>query len=203
VLVVLSASSLLGPPPLSKKELWLADKGARHDVRLTHKPPTSASPVLTLHNVWTQESLPVPLTTTRSGDVPLPLTAPPPAPPPGTTAPFEQLARDHYTNQAARMDGRLFQTVLRAAQRFHARYVEIVSGFRAPKYQLLLRKKGHEVARESQHPLGQAVDFRIPSVQTTQLLRFVKSLHLGGVGYYPESKFVHADVGRVRFWRGH
>jgi uncharacterized protein YcbK (DUF882 family) len=31
----------------------------------------------------------------------------------------------------------------------------------------------------------------------------VRSLHLGGVGYYPESKFVHADVGPIRFWRGH
>jgi hypothetical protein len=201
--VVLSASSLLGPPPLSKKELWLADKGARHDVHLQRAPQASAVPVLTLHNVWTQESLPVPLTTTRAGEVPLPLAAAPSPLPPGTTAPFEQLARDHYTNQAARMDARLFQTVLKAAQKFRARYVEIVSGFRAPKYQLILRKKGHEVARDSQHPLGQAVDFRIPSVQTTQLLRFVKSLHLGGVGYYPESKFVHADVGRVRFWRGH
>jgi uncharacterized protein YcbK (DUF882 family) len=34
-------------------------------------------------------------------------------------------------------------------------------------------------------------------------LRFVRSLRLGGVGFYPESKFVHADVGRIRFWRGH
>jgi uncharacterized protein YcbK (DUF882 family) len=186
----------LGPPQLSKKELWLADKGARHDVHLARgpKPGTAPTPVLTLHNVWTQESLPVTLPAPGAPEATVIASAP---------APFEQLARDHYTNQASRMDARLFQTVVRAAQRFGARYVEIVSGFRAPKYQLILRKKGHEVARDSQHPLGQAVDFRIPSVKTPILLRFVKSLHLGGVGYYPDSKFVHADVGRVRFWRGH
>jgi uncharacterized protein YcbK (DUF882 family) len=47
------------------------------------------------------------------------------------------------------------------------------------------------------------VDFRLPGIATRKLLRFVRSLHLGGVGYYPESAFVHADVGPVRFWRGH
>jgi uncharacterized protein YcbK (DUF882 family) len=79
----------------------------------------------------------------------------------------------------------------------------VVSGFRAPKYNLLLRKKGHEVARESQHPLGHAVDFRLPGLSTRHLLQFVRGLHLGGVGYYPRSAFVHADVGPVRYWRGH
>jgi len=39
-------------------------------------------------------------------------------------------------------------------------------------------------------------------VPTKKLLRFVRSLHLGGVGYYPHSSFVHADTGRVRFWKG-
>ena len=180
------------PEPPSKKEAWLSDKAARPAVHLQQVPKLGGAPVLTLHNVWTNESLPVVLQPAAKG-----ASIAQPA------APFAELARDHYTNQAAPMDARLFDTVVRAASQFHARYVEIVSGFRAPKYQLMLRKKGHEVARESQHPLGQAVDFRIPNVTTKVLLRWVRSLHLGGVGYYPESKFVHADVGRVRFWRGH
>jgi uncharacterized protein YcbK (DUF882 family) len=182
-------------PPKTKKEAWLADKAARPPVHLERAPKLGAAPVLTLHNVWTNESLPVvlqPAPASKGGGA-LPQSA----------APFAELARDHYTNQSAPMDARLFDTVVRAANQFHARYVEIVSGFRAPKYQLMLRKKGHEVARESQHPLGQAVDFRIPTVATRVLLRWVRSLHLGGVGYYPDSKFVHADVGRVRFWKGH
>ena len=181
--------------PPSKKEEWLSDKAARTAVHLQAAPKAGGAPVLTLHNVWTNESLPVVLSPPSSSGKGAQLAQP--------AAPFAQLARDHYTNQAAPMDARLFDTVVRAANQFHARYVEIVSGFRAPKYQLMLRKKGHEVARESQHPLGQAVDFRIPNVTTKVLLRWVRSLHLGGVGYYPESKFVHADVGRIRFWRGH
>ena len=79
----------------------------------------------------------------------------------------------------------------------------MVSAYRAPKYNLLLRKKGHETARDSQHPLGHAIDFRLPGLPTKQLLRFVRSLRAGGVGFYPESAFVHCDVGRIRYWSGH
>jgi uncharacterized protein YcbK (DUF882 family) len=171
---------------LSKKAAFLEEKADREDKRAL-KPPRPSAPdrVLTLHNMWTSESLPVilgrELEPTR----------------------FDELTRCHYTNQATTMDQRLFATVLRAAEHFKASYIEIVSGYRAPKYQLMLRKKGHEVARDSEHPRGEAVDFRIPNVPTKVLLRFVRSLKLGGVGYYPESKFVHCDVGRIRFWRGH
>lgn len=178
--------SALQQADLSKKEAFLRDKQERKDVRATRLPTAAAAPVLTLHNVWTNESLPVVLTPT-----------------PAPAAPFNQITRDHYTNQTTKMDPRLFETVVRAAEKFHARYVEIVSGFRAPKYQLMLRKKGHEVARDSQHPRGDAVDFRVAGVPTRILLRYIRSLKLGGVGYYPESKFVHADVGPIRFWRGH
>jgi uncharacterized protein YcbK (DUF882 family) len=152
---------------------------------MTRVPARVAARVNTLHNVWTNESLPV-------------LMGQPQAQPR-----FDELTHCHYTNQATSMDARLVETVLKAAQKFKASYVEIVSGFRAPKYQLMLRKKGHEVARDSEHPRGHAVDFRIPGVMTKRLLSYVRSLHLGGVGYYPESHFVHADVGRIRFWRGH
>ncbi len=188
-------SALPSPPATgerSKKAAFLDDKEKRKDVHLARVLAPAAAPVLTLHNVWTNETLPVVLAPTEKGVV-----VPKPA------APFDQIARDHYTNQATRMDGRLFDTIVRAADKFHARYVEIVSGFRAPKYQLMLRKKGHEVARDSQHPRGTAVDFRVAGVPTKLLLRFVRSLRLGGVGYYPESHFVHADVGPIRFWRGH
>ena len=97
---------------------------------------------------------------------------------------------------------RLASVILTAAANFKATLIEVVSGYRAPKYNLMLRKKGHAVARESQHPLGQAVDFRLIGVATNQLYRFVRSLRVGGVGFYPHSGFVHADVGPIRTWKG-
>lgn len=177
----------------SKKGRFLAEKHARarahtavRRVRLPAGLTTQAAVMpISLFNVWTLEVLPVD-------------PAEPPKPPV-----FSQFLRCHYTNQATSVDPRLLNVVLGAAHKFNRQMVEVVSGFRAPKYNLLLRKKGHEVARESQHPMGHAVDFRLPGLSTRLLLGFVRGLHLGGVGYYPHSAFVHADVGPVRYWRGH
>jgi uncharacterized protein YcbK (DUF882 family) len=177
----------LPKPELSKKERFLAEKHSRAPVCATRAPHpgTPAALPITLRNLWTHESLPVD----------------PARPPPEDDV--DRFLRCHFTNQATRMDPRLVGVVMAAAKKFSAQVVEVVSGFRAPKYNLFLRKKGHEVARDSQHPKGHAVDFRLPGLATTKLLRFVRSLRLGGVGYYPASAFVHADVGPRRFWKGH
>jgi uncharacterized protein YcbK (DUF882 family) len=185
LLLPLTAQAAEAADELSKKGAFLKEKADRKDLRATRPPRNAAEKVLTLRNVWTHESLPVVVGKSLE------------------TGYFDKFVRCHHTNQTTAMDGRLMETIVRAASKFGASYVEVVSGFRAPKYQLVLRKKGREVARDSEHPKGQAVDFRIPTIPTKTLLKYVKSLHLGGVGYYPESKFVHADVGRVRFWRGH
>lgn len=166
----------------SKKARFLADK-ARRPVRARHAPAGPVA-VLTFRNMWTRELLPID-----------------PKQPPASVA-IDRFLRCHYTNQATDMDPRLLDVALRAARHFQSTLVQVVSGYRAPKYNLMLRKKGHAVARESQHPLGHALDFRLPGVATRTLYRFVRSLRLGGVGYYPESAFVHADVGPIRTWRG-
>jgi hypothetical protein len=173
-----------GDDDLSKKSRFLREKGERDERRAERPPDLEASRVITLRNLWTHEVLPL-----QPGD--------------DGAAQFDGLVRCHHTNQVTPMDRRLVTVLLQAAARFGSSTVDIVSGFRAPKYQLMLRKKGHEVARDSEHPRGHAIDFRVPSVPTRMLLKFVRSLRLGGVGYYPESQFVHADVGRVRYWRGH
>ncbi len=177
----LADESEAGP---SKKEKLLADKQARPAVHREEEPPAEAQRPISLVNVWTREVLPVD-----------------PAHRP-QEAEIDRFLRCHFTNQATAMDPRLFDVAMKAAAKFKSVVVEVVSGFRSPKYNLMLRKKGHAVARESQHPLGHALDFRLPGLATKRLLSFVRSLHQGGVGYYPHSEFVHADVGPVRFWRG-
>lgn len=79
---------------------------------------------------------------------------------------------------------------------------EVVSGYRSDKLNEMLRKKGRHVARQSQHVLGRAVDFRVVGVPTRDLLRFVRTVHRGGVGFYPSSGFVHVDAGPNRRWSG-
>jgi hypothetical protein len=212
------------PRTLSKKEEWLREKAARPDCHTTEedlaravvafkkgskapkarapaKAPSGVAafgadpggkvglrilPLTTLYNVWTREALPL-----LPGQSEATL-----------ASRFFPFLRDHYTNQATRMDTRLLGVLARVADKFDAKRIEVVSGYRSPKYNLMLRKKGHQVARHSQHMEGNAVDFRIRGVATKQVLHYVKSLHLGGVGFYPHSQFVHSDTGPVRYWTG-
>src|SRR4029078_7805269 len=103
---------------------------------------------------------------------------------------------------STQMEPKLIGVVVSAASHFNRDVVDVVSGFRHPKYNLMLRKKGHQVARDSQHTHGNAVDFALPQVTTKQLHDWAVAQKLGGVGLYMASGFVHMDVGPVRYWNG-
>ncbi len=77
---------------------------------------------------------------------------------------------------------------------------EVISGFRSPATNEMLRNKSSGVAQKSLHLQGQAVDVRLRGVDTRNLRRAGLALAEGGVGYYPDSDFVHLDTGRVRSW---
>lgn len=76
----------------------------------------------------------------------------------------------------------------------------VISGYRSPRTNAMLRRRSDGVAAHSLHMRGQAVDVRLPGVPTKRLQELALSLQRGGVGYYPKSDFVHLDTGRVRFW---
>lgn len=179
-----TAAAIAEPPAGTKKAKYLEAKGGRAPKvkRAVGKP---AAPVINLRNTWTDEWLVL----EADGKVPDP-------------AIVDRFLRDHYTNGPTKMDARLIATLRAAARHFGATRIEIVSGFRAPKYNLMLRKKGREVARDSQHTHGNAVDFRIPGVSTDALHAWAKAQRLGGVGLYKGSGFVHMDTGRIRYWGG-
>jgi uncharacterized protein YcbK (DUF882 family) len=77
---------------------------------------------------------------------------------------------------------------------------EIISGYRSPETNAMLRKIGRKVARGSLHMKGKAIDVRLRGVDTARLRDAALKLKLGGVGYYRASDFVHVDSGRVRTW---
>jgi uncharacterized protein YcbK (DUF882 family) len=147
----------------------------------------SPAPILNVYNTWHQEFLPVEMGA-RADAVPKPIS--------------DRFLRCHFTQEPTDMDPALFELVVQAGRRFHADRINVISGYRAPKYNLILQKKGHEVSRQSQHTLGKAVDFRIPGVAPERVQSWVRSLRLGGVGIYRDSRFVHADTGRIRTWSG-
>lgn len=77
---------------------------------------------------------------------------------------------------------------------------EVISAYRSPATNEMLRSNSSGVARNSQHLLGTAIDVRLRGTETSALRDAAIELERGGVGYYPESDFVHIDTGRVRQW---
>jgi uncharacterized protein YcbK (DUF882 family) len=77
---------------------------------------------------------------------------------------------------------------------------EIISAYRSPKTNQMLRDAGKGVARKSQHLLGKAIDIRLRNVASSELRDAALRMKRGGVGYYEKSNFVHIDTGRVRRW---
>lgn len=111
--------------------------------------------------------------------------------------------RDWRTDEPTRMDPRLFdviwevQRLLGSEQPFH-----VVSSYRAPGTNAMLRRRSRAVAKHSQHMLGKAMDFYLPDVPTARIREIGMRLQRGGVGFYPNAHtpFVHLDVGSVRSW---
>ena len=76
----------------------------------------------------------------------------------------------------------------------------VISGYRSPRTNAMLRTRSESVAKASLHMQGRAIDVRLPDVRLSRLRAAAVDLRLGGVGYYPGSDFVHVDTGRVRTW---
>ncbi len=77
---------------------------------------------------------------------------------------------------------------------------EVISAYRSPATNEMLRARSRGVARRSQHLLGTAIDVRLDDVDTRLLRDAALKMQRGGVGYYQASNFVHIDTGRVRRW---
>lgn len=77
---------------------------------------------------------------------------------------------------------------------------EVISAYRSPETNEMLRSRSSGVARKSQHLLGTAIDVRLRGMDLELLRDHARNLKLGGVGYYAKSDFVHVDTGRIRYW---
>lgn len=111
--------------------------------------------------------------------------------------------RDWRRNEPTKMDPRLFDLVWQVYKTVGGRdYITVVSAYRSPATNSMLRSRTRGVAKSSQHTLGKAMDFYIPGVPLKKLRDTALRYQIGGVGYYPTSgsPFVHLDVGSVRHW---
>ena len=120
---------------------------------------------------------------------------------PEAVAAVDYIMRDWRTEQIRRIDRQTIDivakthTLLDCTEPF-----EIVSGYRSPETNAMLRRRSRGVAKNSYHIRGMAIDLTLGSRSVNQIARAGRSLKAGGIGRYSRSQFVHLDSGPVREW---
>jgi uncharacterized protein YcbK (DUF882 family) len=118
-------------------------------------------------------------------------------------AEINHFMRDWRNNQVVKIDPRTID-IAAAAHRMldvNEPYM-MLSGYRSPQTNAMLRSKSRGVAKNSLHMRGQAADLRMKSRSVSQMYKAASACHAGGVGRYSRSNFVHMDCGPVRTWGG-
>jgi len=118
-------------------------------------------------------------------------------------ADINHILRDYRTNDSMAIDPKLLDLLhaLKLKVKSNKPFA-VISGYRSPATNALLRANSNGVATHSLHLEGKAIDVRIPGQGLAGLHQAALALRGGGVGYYPGSGFIHMDTGHVRFWNG-
>ena len=120
---------------------------------------------------------------------------------PDALATVDYFLRDFRTGDIHEIDPGLLDllhalaTVTKTSRPF-----QVISGYRSPATNAMLRHRSEGVAAGSLHMKGQAIDIRLADIALPKLRQAALDARRGGVGYYPASDFVHVDTGRVRMW---
>jgi len=173
--------------------LLVAGSGARAQLRAASSQP-GLSPEgpehrLSLYNTHTNERIEI---VYRRGDQYIP----------AALAKLDYFLRDHRTGDVRHFDPRLYDILsdLTASVGHPGGEIDIICGYRTSSTNESLRAHTTGVAKNSLHIQAEAIDLRMPGIDTLKLRRAALALARGGVGYYPHSDFIHVDVGRVRQW---
>ena len=120
---------------------------------------------------------------------------------PGALAEVNKVLRDFRTGDVHPIDPGLLDLLAKLRGTLDSRDpFQVISGYRSPHTNALLHERSDGVANHSLHMQGMAIDIRLGGRSLSDLHMAALSLKGGGVGYYPQSDFVHVDVGRVRRW---
>jgi uncharacterized protein YcbK (DUF882 family) len=120
---------------------------------------------------------------------------------PGGLEAVDHVLRDWRNNEVHAIDPALLDLLTELNLETGTRKAyHVISGYRSPATNAMLREKSSGVASRSLHLDGRAIDIRLPDVPLKVLRDAAIGLRRGGVGYYPGSNFVHVDTGRFRTW---
>jgi uncharacterized protein YcbK (DUF882 family) len=108
--------------------------------------------------------------------------------------------RDWRLNEPTKMDPKLFDIVWEVYRESGSKQpIDVLSGYRSPQTNAMLRRRSRQVAKYSQHMQGKAMDARFQDVDTATIRDIAMRMQAGGVGFYPGA-WVHIDSGDVRYW---
>lgn len=120
---------------------------------------------------------------------------------PSALSALNRLLRDWRTGDVSPIDPALFDQLYTLQQLVERREpYHVICGFRTPKTNQSLANHSGGVAKHSLHMQGKAIDIALPGMNISQLHEAALGMKAGGVGYYPDSGFIHLDTGRVRHW---
>ncbi|MFK7746229.1 MAG: YcbK family protein [Roseobacter sp.] len=120
---------------------------------------------------------------------------------PDAVAEINHFMRDWRTDGIKSMDLRTIDIMAAAHNLMDAdEPYMLLSGYRSPKTNAMLRSRSRGVAKNSLHVKGQAADLRLSTRSVSQMARAAAACRGGGVGKYTGSNFVHMDCGVVRTW---
>ena len=109
--------------------------------------------------------------------------------------------RDHRSDKVLPIDTDLLSLLEKVSVQVGQNHaLHVISGYRSPESNQLLADRSGGVARHSLHLEGKAIDIRVPGRDLSSVRQIALGLRGGGVGFYPDSQFVHIDTGRVRSW---
>ncbi|GAB3467886.1 YcbK family protein [Massilia terrae] len=114
---------------------------------------------------------------------------------------INKLLRDYRNNKVEAIDPQLLFLLNKISAQFGSQNVlHVISGYRSSETNAMLHANTEGVAKHSLHMEGKAIDIRMPGQNLASLHKTAMAMRAGGVGYYPDSNFVHVDTGRVRYW---
>jgi uncharacterized protein YcbK (DUF882 family) len=114
---------------------------------------------------------------------------------------ISKILRDHRNDKVAQMDPQLLVLLDKVTAQFgDGKVLHIISGYRSPETNAMLHANSDGVAKHSMHMEAKAIDIRLPGTDLAMLRKAAMAAQGGGVGYYPDSQFVHMDTGRLRHW---
>jgi uncharacterized protein YcbK (DUF882 family) len=119
----------------------------------------------------------------------------------GGLAQIDYVLRDARTGDVHPIDPSLLDLVYSLCRKMaYAGPIHVISGYRSPRTNTMLAQRSGKVAKNSYHVKGMAIDLRLPGRRLEEVRDTAMRLGGGGVGFYPESQFVHMDTGPVRAW---